>query len=249
MRSMKRPSKRTSIIAAVAVVAACGIAGGALAASGTFDPAKERQAFLNDAAGRLGTTSDKLEAALKAAAIDRVNAALAAGQITQDQANAMKDAINAGTFPLGGAMPLPLGGFGIHKVGMAAGFGKVIGAAATYLGMTQDQLLTQLRSGKSLADIAKAQGKTVSGLEDAITSSAQSQLDQAVKAGTLTQAQADQIMSELESHIDDLVNRTFQGPPSGAPVPGPEFKFGWHMGDRFGGPPAAGAADARFPTA
>ena len=247
MRSMKRPSKCTSIIAAVAVVAACGIAGGALAASGTFDPAKERQAFLNDAAGRLGTTSDKLEAALKAAAIDRVNAALAAGQITQDQANAMKDAINSGKLPLGGG--LPFGGFGLHRVGMAAGVGKVIGAAATYLGMTQDQLLTQLRSGKSLADVAKAQGKTVSGLEDAITSSAQAQLDQAVKAGTLTQAQADQIMSELKSHLDDLVNRTFQGPPSSAPFPGPAFRFGWHMGDRFRGPPTTGAADARFSTA
>jgi len=244
---MKRPSRRTTIIAAVAVVAACGIAGGALAASGTFDPAKERQAFLNDAAGRLGTTSDKLEAALKAAAIDRVNAALAAGQITQDQANAMKDAINSGRLPLGGA--LPFGGFGIHKVGMAAGVGKVIGAAATYLGMTQDQLLTQLRSGKSLADVAKAQGKTVSGLEDAITSSAQTQLDQAVKAGKLTQTQADEIMSELKSHLDDLVNRTFNGPAEVAPVPGPAFKFGWHMGDRFGGPPTTGAADARFPTA
>jgi hypothetical protein len=244
---MKRPSRRTTIIAAVAVVAACGIAGGALAASGTFDPAKEQQAFLNDAAGRLGTTSDKLEAALKAAAIDRVNAALAAGQITQDEANAMKDAINSGKLPLGA--PLPFGGFGMHKVGMAAGFGKVIGAAASYLGMTQDQLLAQLRSGKSLADVAKAQGKTVSGLEDAITASGQAQLDQAVKAGTLTQAEADQIMSELKSHLDDLVNGTFQGPPSTAPVPGPAFKFGWHMGDRFGGPPTTGAADARFPTA
>ena len=77
--------------ALVAVGVVRGVVGGALAATGTFDPAKEQQAFLNDAAGRLGITSDKLEAALKAAAIDRVDAALAAGRITQAQAQAMKD--------------------------------------------------------------------------------------------------------------------------------------------------------------
>jgi hypothetical protein len=249
MRAMKRPSRRTTIIAAVAVVAVFGIAGGAIAASGTFDPAQEKQAFLNDAAGRLGTTSDKLEAALKAAAIDRVNAALAAGEITQDQANAIKDAINSGQLPLSGG--LPLGGFGLklHRVGFGGPVGKVLEGAASYLGLTQDQLLTQLRSGKTLADIAKAQGKTVSGLEDAITSGAQTQLDQAVKAGKLTQAEADQIMAGLKSHLDALVNGTVPGPTSGVPGPGPAFKFGWHMGERFGGSPTAGAADARFPTA
>jgi hypothetical protein len=109
--------------------------------------------------------------------------------------------------------------------------------------------MTQLRSGKTLADVAKAQGKTVSGLEAAITSSAQTQLDQAVKAGTLTQTQADQIMSELKSHLDDLVNGTFPGRAPIAPVPGSAFKFGWHMGDRFGGPPTAGVPTPVSPTA
>ena len=42
------------VIGAVAALAAGGAVGGALAASGTFDPSAERQAFLNDAAGRLG---------------------------------------------------------------------------------------------------------------------------------------------------------------------------------------------------
>jgi len=80
---MKKPSKRVALIGAVMALAAGGAVGGALAASGTFDPKAERQAFLNDAAGRLGVSSSKLEDALKQAAIDRVDAALAAGRITK----------------------------------------------------------------------------------------------------------------------------------------------------------------------
>jgi len=153
---MRKPSKRAAVIGAAVAVAAGGTVGGALAASGTFDPAAEHQAFLNDATGRLGTTSTKLDAALKAAAIDRVDAALAAGRITKTQADAMKAAINSGKLPLG-AGPGP----GLRDHGGMHG-GQFLGAAATYLGLTGDQLRTQLESGKSLADVAKAQGKTVS---------------------------------------------------------------------------------------
>src|SRR5712691_8267975 len=43
--------------------------------------------------------------------------------------------------------------------------GSVVQAIANYLGLTTDQLRTQLQSGKSLAEIATARGKSVSGLE------------------------------------------------------------------------------------
>jgi hypothetical protein len=187
------------------VVVAGGAVGGALAASGTFDPAKDRQAFLDDVAGRLGVTSSKLDQALKAAAIDRVDAALAAGRITQAQADAMKAATNTGRLP-GGAGPGfrmgPGGGRAFHVRG------DVLGAAATYLGVTEAQLRDQLSSGKSLADVAKAQGRSVAGLEQALLSDAQSKLDQAVAAGRLTSDQRDRILAGLKAHIDVLVNRT-----------------------------------------
>ncbi len=69
----------------------------------------------------------------------------------------------------------------------------------TYLGVTAAQLRTDLQSGQSLADVATAQGKTVSGLEDAIVADASSHLD-------ATQ------LANLKSHLDDIVNRT--GPPA-----------------------------------
>src|SRR5438874_12768296 len=73
-------------------------------------------------------------------------------------------------------------------------------AIASYLGLTQAELRTQLEAGKTLAQIAKAQGKTVSGLEDVIYSSAKSRLDQAVADGKLTSAQEQTMLTSLKSH-------------------------------------------------
>jgi len=233
---MRKPSKRAAVIGAAVAVAAGGTVGGALAASGTFDPAAEHQAFLNDAAGRLGVTSAKLDAALKAAAIDRVDAALAAGRITKPEADAMKAAINSGKLPLGV-------GPGLRDHGDMHG-GKFLDAAATYLGLSEDQLRTQLESGKSLADVAKAQGKSVDGLKQAILSDAQAKLDQAVKDGRLTSAQHDQILADLKNRIDDLVNGTLQARPKSA------FKDGFRFAPGgFSGPSPAEAPGAEPPAA
>jgi polyhydroxyalkanoate synthesis regulator phasin len=84
-------------------------------------------------------------------------------------------------------------------------------AVAGYLGLTESELRTQLESGKTLAEIASGQGKSVDGLKAAILAEAKSHLDEAVAAGKLSSAQAEQMLADLKSHIDDLVNRT--GPP------------------------------------
>jgi polyhydroxyalkanoate synthesis regulator phasin len=86
-------------------------------------------------------------------------------------------------------------------------------AIASYLGLTQAELRTQLEAGKTLAQIATAQGKSVSGLEDVIYADAKSNLDQAVAAGKLTASQEQTMLADLKSHLDDIVNNT--GPPDG----------------------------------
>lgn len=237
---MKKPSKRFVLIASLSTLAGVAIAGGALAASGTFDPKAEKQAFLNDAAGRLGVSSDKLEAALKAAAVDRVDAALAAGQITKAQADAMKDAINAGRLPFG----VPFGPGMRGEMGGIHTLGGTLSAAATYLGLTEDQLRTQLQSGKSLADIAKAQGKSVDGLKQALTADLKTKLDAAVKAGRLTQAQANDILTRVSASLDDLINGKLPA------MPAMGGGFGHHFGFRIapgGFRPAPGGFRQPFP--
>jgi uncharacterized coiled-coil protein SlyX len=79
-------------------------------------------------------------------------------------------------------------------------------AIASYLGLTPAQLREQLKAGKTLAQIAVAQGKTVSGLEDAIYADVQAHLDRAVANGRLTAAREQAILARLKAHLDDIVN-------------------------------------------
>ena len=88
-------------------------------------------------------------------------------------------------------------------------------AIAAFLGLSQSDLRADLQSGRTLAQIATAQGKTESGLETAIVADAKSHLDAEVAAGTITAAQGASRLADLQSHVDDMVNSN--GPPAGGP--------------------------------
>ena len=83
---------------------------------------------------------------------------------------------------------------------------QAVGAAAKYLGLSDSDLRAKLRAGDSLADVAKAQGKDVGGLQDAIVAAQKAELDKAVADKKLTQSQADDVLGALKERVDDLVN-------------------------------------------
>ena len=219
---MDSNTKRKLVVGVAAGLLLVG-AGGAFAAEKLTSPKEESQAVINDAAKRLGIEPAKLNDALRGALEDRVDAAVADGRLTKAEGEALKQKIEAGETPLifGGAGG-PHGGFGPHGgPGFGFGFHDNLDAAAAYLGLTQAELRTQLENGKSLADVAKAQNKSVPGLVDALTAGAKTKLDAAVKAGKLTRSQADEMLTELKSHLTDFVNgdgprlRMHVGPPGG----------------------------------
>jgi hypothetical protein len=199
-------------------VAGLAVAGGgaALAADQLGgSPHQESQAVVNDAAKQLGVTPGALTSALKKALENRVDAAVAAGRLTQAQGEELKQRIEAGDLPFFGGPGL---GMHQHMFGM---LGRGLDAAAGYLGLTEDQLRTQLENGKTPADIAKAQKKSVDGLVDAIVADAKQHLDAAVKAGRITQKQEDSILRDIKTRTTDFVNgkaprfgfRHFEGGP------------------------------------
>jgi|KBSMisStandDraft_5_1062788.scaffolds.fasta_scaffold477082_1 hypothetical protein len=108
-----------------------------------------------------------------------------------------------------------------------------LAAAATYLGLSQQELLQQLRSGKSLAQIANStSGKSVSGLVDALVKATQDDLARAVKEGHLTQDQANKIAANLRARVTARVNGTYARPHFG--FGGPPGGFGFRHGGRRG---------------
>jgi hypothetical protein len=89
-----------------------------------------------------------------------------------------------------------------------------LSVAATYLGLSDTELQTRLRSGETMAEIANAtDGRSASGLIDALVAAAQKHIAADVSSGRLTQAQADQLLAGLRQHVTDRVNST--GPPGG----------------------------------
>src|SRR3954454_11411274 len=190
------------IVLAGALVAILAIGGGvAFAGSGLGG---DQDAFLNNVAKRLNVTPEALKAALKGASDDQIDAAVKAGKLTKEQGDALKARTATKGVPFFGGPGGPGGhhggpGFGHH--GPAA-----LDAAAKYLGLTEAELHTQLESGKTLAQIAKDKGKTVEGLKKALTDATKAKLDAAVKAGDITQAQADSILAQTTNRLDDLVN-------------------------------------------
>jgi len=85
-------------------------------------------------------------------------------------------------------------------------------AAADYLGLTQAELARRLMNGSTLAEVARAEGKSVDGLNQALVDAARSRLDRAVADRQLTAEQRDRILRDIEEHVDDLVNGSAPGP-------------------------------------
>jgi hypothetical protein len=216
------------LAAAAAAVVAVVVAGSAIAAGNASSPT----AFMESLAKHLGVSTEKLQDAAKAAAIDQIDAALADGKITKEQADAAKERIQSGDAPLlflGPHFRFGGPGFGFgHVPGFGFGFhhaGGLSEAAADYLGLTEAELGTQLRDGKSLADIAEAEGKSTDGLEKALHDAVEEDLDDAVDAGRITQAQADEALDRFDERVDDLIARTPGVHPGFERLPARGFSF------------------------
>jgi polyhydroxyalkanoate synthesis regulator phasin len=166
-------------------------------------------------------STDQLTQAIKGAAQDRVDAAVKAGRLTQAQADKIKQRIaQANGLPLVGGPGLGPGVLRLHRGFGGPGFGgpgfgrpgfgpfREFGVAAKYLGLTPQKLFSALRGGKSLADVASDQGKSVDGLKLALKAAETARLDAAVKAGKLTQAESTRIQQELDQRLDAMVNGT-----------------------------------------
>jgi hypothetical protein len=185
-----------------------------------------RQAFLSDVAQRLHVSTQQLLAAIKGADIDQLNWAVANGRLTATQASRLKQAIERGRVmpfagllgaqiagprfavpPAGPGFAVPLSGpRGALPPGAKIALGPgVIGGLFSYFGVAPQTLLSQLRSGKTLAQIAAEHGKSLAGLEQAIISSRKAMLSKLVAAKLITRASAAKRLARLQRRLVRLL--------------------------------------------
>lgn len=93
-------------------------------------------------------------------------------------------------------------------------------AAAKALGLSKSALRAELRSGKSLAQVAAARQVDRTALVKDLVAVAKSHLDAAVQSGRLTQLQANRISSRLNARISRRVDRVRPARPAHAHRPG-----------------------------
>jgi hypothetical protein len=212
-------------VAGGTVALAAVLGGGAALAADKLSPTEESDAIVADVAKQLGLDTAKVEAAIEQALENRVDAAVAAGRLTEAQGEELKERIASGEVPLIGGGPGRL-----HHSGHFFGG---LEAAADYLGVTDSELRERLHDGSSLAEIAEAEGKSVDGLVNALVAAAKADLADAVKAGRLTDAQRDELEADLAERIRSFVERE----PG---LRGPHGPGGFGAFRAFGGlPPAA----------
>lgn len=246
-------SARRIVAIAAAGAMAVGGAGAAIAAVSKGDPKKNEDAVLADAAKRLDVTPEKLRSALKAAQDaqleKKLDEAVKAGDLTRKQADAIKKRREQSGTVLGprfGGRSMhrrfgpgpggPRGGLHLRGRGPTMGLVDDLSKA---LGISERELQTQLRKGKSVAAIAKAEGKSVAAVRSAVKAAAKARADKAVKAGDLTRKQADALLAHLDEHLKNLGRRPrhhFRGRDGKGPPP-PNVKPG-----SFAPEPAAPAA-------
>jgi hypothetical protein len=127
-------------------------------------------------AAELGITVAELDAAREAARNNVLDQLVADGTLTQAQADAI------------------ISGEGLRSLGPVLDRDEMEAVVAGVLGLTTEELEAAQAAGKRLPEIAEEQGVTVGEIEAALQSAFADALAQAVADGTLTQAQADQLL-------------------------------------------------------
>jgi len=111
-------------------------------------------------------------------------------------------------------------------------------ALAKVLNLTATELQTQLKSGKSLADIAKTQNVAITAVTAVLIADFKTRLDAEVASGKHTQAEATAKLTEFTARVTDMVNGVR---PTGGPMGGKHGGGRQHGKRGFGGPAISGS--------
>jgi len=174
-------------------------------AAATPTPNPYCQRYFQDLAKRLGVPVSTLQRDMLAAADDTLAQLVKDGQLTQKQANSIKQFLQSHQ-ACTGINPAERG---IIQQSLKPYLNTVANQVALGLRMTPSQLKAQLQAGKRLSQLAAAQGVSSSQLQTTEVNAVQSAVNQAVHDGNLTQQQATTFMQYARQH-PEVVNHMIE---------------------------------------
>lgn len=180
-----------------------------------------------------GVDPDDVVDAIVADQRDRLERAVRDGVMTRDEADRVLAELEQHVTDLvEGNLPMPdLGRMPLLGHPDLWGFADgPLAAAAGAIGIRPAELLSELRDGRTIAEVAADHGVDVAAVVDAIVGALGDRLDAAVEDGWLTQAEADELAAELRDTATAIVNGELDG-IGPFPMPG----FGWFGGGDWPG--------------
>lgn len=207
MDGSKKLQIAAGVVAGFLVAVALG-AGGALAISSAFSDDDGDDSRAVEASVERSDPSDSLTEALEYL----VDSAVAAGRLTEEEGEELKESLESGEgllprlgddlFRDRGFDQFGPGGFGLELFGASLDLDE----AAAYLELSESELQDELQDGKTLAEIAREQGKSVDGLVQTLVDAAEERIDDAVADGRLSEERAARLKEGLEDRIEERID-------------------------------------------
>jgi hypothetical protein len=215
---------RRILIAALAIaLVGTAVIGGGIGLAVAQDEETPVQSFLGRVAEKLGIGEDELRSAVTEAEQDIIDERVAEGKLSEEEGEALKERIESGDLlaPLRDRLAGPRARFCDRVFDCIRGRVRdyTAEAAATVLGLELEELVDELKDGKTLAEVAEEQGMTVDEFTAAMLPEVRQELDALVAEDKLTEEQADAVYERVEENIDDIVSaqgrRPLLGPGGG----------------------------------
>lgn len=161
--------------------------------------------FTGHVASNLGKSQSQVQKAISDAIGQTIDDAVKNGDMTQKQADAIKSKLS-GNANANGACTGLRGVPGAGRLAGPGGPGGMPGIArlgmdeiAKALGISTSELQQDLRSGKTVKDLAAAKGMDEAAFRSKLSSVVKADLDQQVKNGKLTQKQEDAVLQRIQN--------------------------------------------------
>jgi hypothetical protein len=164
--------------------------------------------FVNHLASDLGKKPDQVNKAISDALSQTLADAVKAGDLTQQQADAIKARKNAGNVCSSALAGIGHGARSRARIGVAE--------YAKALGISQQELKQDLAAGKTLKDVAASRGMDETTFRNNLVNAVKSDLDPRVASGKLTQQQEDTVLNKIKTGPLPLWDRPAKRAGAGA---------------------------------
>ncbi|MGE5597716.1 MAG: hypothetical protein ACM3S1_16955 [Hyphomicrobiales bacterium] len=174
---------------------------------------------INQILAENGVDSAAVQAEVLANIKSKLDQAVADGKLTQERADELYQRATEGLPKLMDHTPPEHPR--LHRWVLRQGRQGLTKSAAESIGIEVRELVSELRDGKSIADVATEHGVDVAQVEADMTADANAWVDQAVANGHLDPDRAAEIKERLPERIDRFVNRTHRDVPDATTTPAP----------------------------